>query len=113
MRGVSAAPVATTNPNPAKGHIMAKAKTETTIRTATPAKKVPAAKPAAAKKPAAPKKAAAAKRKPAVPMAPGLEERYRMIEVAAYYIAERHGFAGDPKTFWAKAEEQIKRLLSK
>ena len=62
----------------------------------------------AAKKPAAPKKAPAAKK---VKAAPGAEERYRMIEVAAYFIAERHGFAGDPKEFWAEAEAQINRML--
>ena len=36
-----------------------------------------------------------------------------MIEVAAYYIAERNAFAGDPKAFWAEAEIQINRMLSK
>jgi len=80
---------------------------------AKPAAKTAAAKPAA-KKPVA-KKAAA--KKPAAPMskkvvaAPGAEERYKMVEVAAYYIAERNGFVGDPSAFWAEAEMQISKLL--
>jgi len=36
-----------------------------------------------------------------------------MIEVAAYYIAERNEFTGDPKSFWAEAEIQINRMLGK
>ena len=63
-----------------------------------------AKKPAVAKKAAAPK-AAAAKKPAAKVAAPKAvvskkpevspEERYRMIQDAAYYIAERHGFKGD------------------
>ncbi|HEY8097220.1 MAG TPA: DUF2934 domain-containing protein [Methylobacter sp.] len=77
----------------------------------------PAAKPAmkAAAKPAAKKavvkKPAAKKPAPKKKAASGAEERYRMIEVAAYYIAERNGFGGDPKLFWVEAEMQIKKLL--
>jgi hypothetical protein len=74
---------------------------------AKPAMK-PAAKPvakSAAKKPVATKPA------PKKKAAAGAEERYRMIEVAAYYIAERNGFGGDPKLFWVEAEMQIKKLL--
>lgn len=78
-----------------------------------PAEKKPAApKKAAAAKTAAPKKAAAKKASPAKPSAPGPEERYRMIEVAAYYVAERNGFIGDPREFWAEAEAQINRMLA-
>ena len=85
-----------------------------------PAVKKPAAKPKkpvvkAAAKPAAKsavKKTVAKKPAPKKSTAaPGAEERYRMIEVAAYYIAERNGFAGDPKLFWAEAEIQISKLL--
>lgn len=100
---------------------MAEAKTKPAAQKAAPAAKPAAAKPAAAKKPAAPKKAAAPKaaaaKKPAaakkVVAARGAEERYRMVEVAAYYIAERNGFAGDPTVFWTEAEAQITKLLSK
>lgn len=84
-----------------------------------------AAKPAATKKPAAPKttaKPAAAKpavaKKPAVKKAavaktasPNAEQRYRMVEEAAYYIAERYGFEGDSQVFWAEAEIQISKQL--
>ncbi len=64
----------------------------------------PVAKPAAkpvAKKPAA--KPVAQEKKPAV----SPEQRYKMIEEAAYYIAERHGFCGDSAYFWSQAEAEI------
>ena len=50
-------------------------------------------------------KATAGKRK----MSP--EERYRMVEVAAYYIAERNNFAGSPVEYWSQAETQISIML--
>jgi hypothetical protein len=91
---------------------------------ATAAPKKAAAKPAAPKKAVtAPKKAAspakaavkpktvgrAAKAKPAA----SPEQRGNYIEVAAYYIAERRGFApGDPLEDWAQAEAEIDRLLA-
>lgn len=38
------------------------------------------------------------------------EERRRMIEVAAYSLAEQRGFTGgDPASDWLQAEEQINR----
>ncbi|HEU4708169.1 MAG TPA: DUF2934 domain-containing protein [Methylophilaceae bacterium] len=39
------------------------------------------------------------------------EERYRMVEVAAYYIAERNNFSGSPVEYWSQAEAQISILL--
>lgn len=40
------------------------------------------------------------------------ERRNHFVEVAAYYIAERRGFAdGDPGEDWAQAEMEIDRLL--
>ncbi len=78
----------------------------------SPAKK--AAPKAAEKKPAAPKapaKTAAPKAAPkkAAPAKSGLtpEQRYRMIQDAAYFIAERHGFNGDSAYFWSLAEAEI------
>lgn len=78
-------------------------------------KKVAAAKPVAekavtpkttaAKKPAAPKKTKMTE--PTV----SPEERQRMTEVAAYYIAERNGFGGDSAAYWAQAEAEIAKLL--
>lgn len=38
---------------------------------------------------------------------PAAPERYRMIEVAAYYIAEKHGFAGSAADYWVQAEIEI------
>ena len=39
------------------------------------------------------------------------EERFRMINEAAYYIAERNGFAGDDQRYWAEAEASIDALV--
>ncbi|MDR2219239.1 MAG: DUF2934 domain-containing protein [Methylobacillus sp.] len=71
-----------------------------------------------AKKAAAPKKSVAKKTaaKPAArPSAwnPGNEERYNMIQVAAYYLAERDQFRRNPVEYWTKAEAQIRAMLSK
>ena len=42
------------------------------------------------------------------------EQRRNYIEVAAYHIAERRGFAaGDPLEDWVRAEAEIDRLLAK
>ena len=41
------------------------------------------------------------------------EERYRMVEVAAYFLAERNGFKGSPVEYWTAAEAQIAKLLAK
>ena len=74
----------------------------------SPAKK--AAPKAAAKKPvvkaAAP--SAPAPKKPVI----SPEQRYKMIEEAAYYIAERHGFNGDSAYFWSLAEAEINARLN-
>jgi hypothetical protein len=62
------------------------------------------AKAASEKKPvskAAPK-AAAPKNSQVSP-----EQRYKMIEQAAYFIAERHGFNGDSAYFWSLAEAEV------
>ncbi|MBI5429191.1 MAG: DUF2934 domain-containing protein [Nitrosomonadales bacterium] len=88
--------------------------------TETPAKKPPAKKPVAKKATAAAtetKKVAAAKTKPAAAKKakaqPTPEERYRMVETAAYFIAERHGFQGDSTGHWVAAEAEIAALLGK
>jgi Protein of unknown function (DUF2934) len=84
--------------------------------------KKPVAKKSAAKK-AAPKKSAKKKSskkaaKKVVKKAAGKpskispEERYRMVEVAAYFLAERNKFAGNPVGYWTAAEAQIKKMLS-
>ena len=88
----------------------------------SPAKKVVAAKAApAAPKPVAkvaPKAAPVAKAvpaaKPAAPKKPQVspEDRYKMIEQAAYFIAERHGFNGDSNYFWSMAVAEVDSRLS-
>lgn len=41
------------------------------------------------------------------------DQRRHYIEIAAYYIAERRGFApGNPADDWAQAEAEIERLLA-
>ncbi len=36
-----------------------------------------------------------------------LESNYKLIELAAYLIAERDSFAGNPVDYWVKAEAKI------
>ena len=100
----------------AKPKAPAKVKTPTkapAVKKPEPATKKVAAKPAAAKalpKAAAPKAAVARAKKPkGVPP----EQRRNYIEMAAYYIAERRGFApGNPLEDWVQAEAEIDRLLA-
>jgi len=42
---------------------------------------------------------------------PTPEERYRMVQTAAYFIAERDGFCGCPTEYWAAAEIEIASRL--
>lgn len=80
------------------------AKTQAAKKTAAP----PAAvKPAAKKAPVEKSKSAAKK----TASTPTLEERYRMVETAAYFIAERHGFQGGSTEHWAAAEKEIAEML--
>lgn len=104
----------------------AKSRTTTPVKSATKAK--PAPKPAVTKEPvvkakaapkAAPKVAAkAASAKAARPRAKkaamvSVEQRRNYVEVAAYHIAERRGFApGDPLADWIQAEAEIDRLIA-
>jgi len=83
-----------------------------------PAAKKPTVKKLAVKKPAVKKpltNTIAKKSKPAVKqktaVKPTLEERYRMVELAAYYIAEQNGFQGRTDEYWAAAENQIATRL--
>jgi len=81
------------------------AKKPTATKKSTPAKK-PAAVKTVAKKPAA-------KKASAKPRNIGAEERYKMIEVAAYYIAERNHFKGSATDFWIAAEAEISKAIGK
>ena len=69
-----------------------------------------APKKAAAPKAAAPKKIAA--KKSAAKYVPSPEQRYRMVQDAAYFLAEKNGFAGGALGYWVAAEAQIEALLS-
>ncbi len=91
-----------------------------------PAKKAVAAKmPATAPVTAAPK--AAVKKSPVKKAAPAkasaapvaarpavtVEQRHNYIEVAAFYVAQRRGFApGNPVDDWAMAEQEVDRLIA-
>ncbi|MCX7165804.1 MAG: DUF2934 domain-containing protein [Rhodocyclales bacterium] len=99
---------------PATVAVSATAKAKAATKAAPPVKPEPVAKAKAVRKPVA--KAAVAKptrsraKKPAgVP----LEQRRNYIEMAAYYIAERRGFApGNLLEDWVQAEAEIDRLLA-
>jgi len=43
---------------------------------------------------------------------PTAEERYRMVQEAAYFIAEKHGFGGADMEYWLAAEAEIEAQLS-
>lgn len=65
---------------------------------------------------ATPKKTAVSSKAKPVPVKdvqqkPTPEERYRMVEVTAYFIAERNGFQGDATEHWVAAEREVKRIL--
>ncbi len=65
-----------------------------------------AAKPKNTKTPAVKKAAApAAVKKTPAQLTP--EERYRMVQTAAYFIAERNGFGGCSADHWVAAELEI------
>ena len=81
---------------------------------AAPAKAAakPATKPAAEKKVAA--KAAPRGRKPTgKPTIVAPEQRRQLVQVAAYFIAERRGFgSGREVEDWLEAEAEVERMLS-
>lgn len=96
-------------------------KSPTVPKAPAAAAKSPSKKAAAtpAKKPAVPQKGpvkkvvigsgSAKNRKPSI----SNEQRRRYIEVAAYFMAERRGFAGaNPASDWVKAEIEIDRMIS-
>jgi hypothetical protein len=85
-------------------------------KTAAPAAKKDApAKKAVLVKKAAPVKRAAAKKTEAVSgeafEKSVLGDRFRMVQTAAYFIAERQGFGGNPVDHWLAAEIEISRNL--
>lgn len=66
--------------------------------------------------PAAPKKKAVVAKpvsaKPAIKTV-SPEERFKMIEQAAYFRAEKHGFQVDPQANWVAAEKEVDAILAK
>jgi phosphoribosyl-dephospho-CoA transferase len=95
---------------------------ENTEKKEVKTKKAPAAKAAAKKETTATKKASTAKtstpkttaaKKPAAKKTKAatsdLEQRYKLIELAAYYIAEKDGFAASPVDYWIAAELQFSK----
>lgn len=81
---------------------------------ATPASKTskkPAAAKSAAEKKAPVKKAAAPRKTTTKARKIAAEERYRMIEVAAYYLAENNSFQGNTLDYWVAAEAQVDDML--
>ena len=114
-------PAAAKSAVPTVKAVAAEAKVE-----ATPAAVKAAVKPAvAAPAPAPvakPAPAPAAVAKPVAAPAPAAKveqktitksERQRMVEQAAYFRAERHGFQGDSSQHWAAAEAEIDADLRK
>lgn len=74
---------------------------------------VPVAAPKAAVKKSPAKKAAPAKAKPvAARPTVTVEQRHNYIEVAAFYVAQRRGFApGNSMNDWAMAEVEVDQLI--
>jgi hypothetical protein len=78
--------------------------TKSSVKKTAPAKK-PAVKKAAPKKPVTKKTSTAKKRKISA------EERYKMVEIAAYYIAEHNNFQGNAIDFWVTAEAGVSKQI--
>ena len=77
------------------------------IAPATPAKRK-----VVAKRPGAAKQAVVAKRAPAgqpapVPKPVAPEQRFRMIQERAYFLAQRDDFKAHPDTYWWAAEAEV------
>ncbi|WP_442586045.1 DUF2934 domain-containing protein [Methylophilus sp.] len=80
-----------------------------------PVAKKAAAPKAAASKPAAKKtasKTTTSSKKSSSPSIVTSADRLQMIEVAAYYIAEQHGFSGPSADHWLAAEKKIDSKLN-
>jgi hypothetical protein len=79
-----------------------------------PVAKKAAASKAAAAKPAAKKTASktSTSKKNSSPAIVTSANRLQMIEVAAYYIAEKHGFHGPSADHWLAAEKQVDSKLN-
>lgn len=85
----------------------------TSKTTDTPAKKTTTAKKAATKTTATKAdKPATTRKKTVKPAIITSEDRYKMIELAAYYIAEKSGFGDDNMSYWLQAEQEVDAKLN-
>jgi len=50
---------------------------------------------------------------PSAAKAVSAAERQKMVEVAAYVLAEKNNFRGDAKTFWLQAEQEVDAKLGR
>ncbi len=90
------------------------------VATATVEQKVAAPKVTAKATPAKAAGTPKVEAKPAVKKAitkessstPSAEERYRMVQDAAYYLAEKNHFKGGAMNYWVAAEREINEFLS-
>ena len=48
---------------------------------------------------------------PAVQPTASPAQRQKLIEVEAYYLAEKNGFKGEPASYWAEAEKIVSAKL--
>ncbi len=110
-------PVASVVEAPAKP--VAAKKTVRAVAPATPVAVTAAPAKAEVKsvaKPASKPKASTAKTQSAAPQTQApmdIEQRNHYVQVAAFYIAERRGFApGNPAEDWAAAEIEVDRLIA-
>ena len=108
-----AAPAATPKKAAVKKVATAATKAKPKSTSSAVAKKAvaPAVKKTAPVKNAAATKTGAATKRTMTRPAP--EERYRMVQTAAYFIAERNGFGGNSIDHWAAAEVEIAGMLGK
>jgi len=110
---------AAVTPAPVKSTATKKAAAKKSVAPVTPevttAKALVPVKAAAKPAQKASNKTSAAKLKTTASTRPALsdEQRNHYVEVAAFYIAERRGFApGNPAEDWAAAEVEIDRLIA-
>lgn len=114
-------PAASKSSVPTAKAAAAEAKPAATPAAVKTAVKPVAAAPAPVAKPVAPAPAPAAKPVAApAPVAAKVEqksisksERQRLVEQAAYFRAEKHGFQGDSSQHWAAAEAEVDADLRK
>ena len=69
-------------------------------------------KPQPAPSPVAPVSAPKPVAKSVAKGAAGLEQKKRMIDEAAYYLAQKDGFRADPHSYWMEAEKQVSKQIA-